>query len=63
MLKNKQTKSREMNPEPSKDRAMHEEHKPSFWNEFMQFDVFMTVYIYISTKVVCYWAVETPRDL
>jgi hypothetical protein len=36
-----------MEPNPSKDRAMHEGDNASFRNEFIQFNVFLTVKIHI----------------
>jgi hypothetical protein len=35
--KKPQTECREIEPNPSKDRAMHERDIPSFWNEFIKF--------------------------
>jgi hypothetical protein len=44
------TESREIEPNSSKDRAMHEGENLSFWNEFMQFNFFM-IFKFISVQV------------
>jgi hypothetical protein len=58
------TECHEIEPNPSKDRALHEGDNLSFWDEFIKFTFFLTVqFIFISsTEVLSYWAVETLRD-
>jgi hypothetical protein len=41
--KKNQTGCREIETNPSKDRAMHEGDDPSFWNESIEFDFYLTV--------------------
>jgi hypothetical protein len=57
------TEYNEIEPNPSKDRAMHEGDNSSFWDEFMKFTLFFTVqfnsYFKASTEVLRYWTVET----
>jgi hypothetical protein len=56
-----QTDGHEIEPNPSKDRAMPEEDNPSFWDEFTK----CTSYSYskVSTEVLnSNWAVDTLGD-
>jgi hypothetical protein len=56
----------EIEPNPSKDRAMPEGDNPSFWDEFTillfswQFNLYS--YFKASTEVLSNWAVETLGD-
>jgi hypothetical protein len=47
-----QTLCHEIEPNPSKDRAMHEGDNPSFWNEFIKFTFFWQNYSYSYFKQV-----------
>jgi hypothetical protein len=49
----KKPKSHEIEPNPSTDRAMHEEDNPSFGDEFIKFTFFLTVqFIFVFFKQV-----------
>jgi hypothetical protein len=50
----------EIEPNPSKDRAMNEGDNPSFWDEFIKFSFFLTVlFIFVFSSILSYWAVWT----
>jgi hypothetical protein len=52
---------REMEPNPSKDRAMHEENDPLFWNESIKFNVFLIgkfISLFFKQGVLNYFALN-----
>jgi hypothetical protein len=64
--KKKPKQCHEIEPNPSKDRAMHEGDNPSFWDKFKKCSFLdSTIHIFVfkaNTEVFSYWAVETLGD-
>jgi hypothetical protein len=58
--KKRQILCHEIEPNPLKDRAMHEGNNPSFWDESIKFTFSEKFYC---TEVLSNWAVETLGDL